>query len=86
MANKKGATLKTRATPPKMANVGRTTVRVRGSDALTLKRQTVYITPEQDAALRAEALRQWTARGQLGRVDSSDVVRGILDAWIKTKK
>ncbi|ACL66747.1 hypothetical protein A2cp1_3417 [Anaeromyxobacter dehalogenans 2CP-1] len=43
------------------------------------------LTPEQDDALREEATRRMIERGAR-RVDASEVMREILDAWLKRRK
>lgn len=82
---KKDVTLKVTAAPAKHTAHGQTTIREK-LDGQTLKRQTVYVTLKHAEELQAEAQRAWMGRGQIGRIDASEVLREILDAWIKNRR
>jgi hypothetical protein len=43
------------------------------------------LSPEHVKALRAEAMRRAMAKGS-GKPDASEVLREVLDAWLKRRK
>jgi len=47
---------------------------------------TYRLRPEHVDALQAEALERKRARGTRGRADASEVLRDILDAWLRAQR